>query len=83
MIQDEFQRLFVYVAERFDKVDAALELKADKTDLDGVYSRLDRVVAELDDIKTEQAAQRIQLDRHERWHHQTADQLGLTFSHES
>lgn len=48
-----------------------------------ISTGVDRAIAELDDIKTEQAAQRIQLDRHEQWHHQTAEHLGLTLSHEA
>jgi hypothetical protein len=83
MSQDEFTQLFRYMSERFDKIDAALDLKADKSDIDRIYGRLDDVVAELDDIKTEQAAQRKQLDRHERWHDEVADHVGLTLSHEA
>lgn len=73
MTQDEFSKLYRYMAERFDSIDAALELKADKADVDGLYNRFDDVLAELEDIKTEQATQRVQLDRHERWHHETAN----------
>jgi len=69
MSQDEFSKLFNYMTERFDKIDAELAKKADADDM---YRRFDDVMAELDDIKTEQAAQRVQLDRHERWHHETA-----------
>jgi hypothetical protein len=69
--------------ERFDKIDAALELKADKADVDGLYNRFDDVMAELEDITTEQAAQRVQLDRHERWHHEVADHVGLTLRREA
>lgn len=83
MSQDEFAKLYAYMTERFDKIDAALELKADKADVDGLYDRFDDVMAELDDIKTEQAAHRVQLDRHERWHHEVADHVGLTLGHES
>lgn len=83
MSHDEFTRLFAYMTERFDKIDAALELKADKADVDVLYNRLDDVMAELDDIKTDQVAQRVQLDRHERWHQETADHVGLVLSHEA
>jgi hypothetical protein len=80
MSNDEFTKLFKHMTERFDKIDAALEKKSDKADVDGMNTRFDDVMAELDDIKTEQAAQHVQLDRHERWHHETAAQIGLTLN---
>lgn len=54
-----------------------------KADLDGIYNRFDAVMAELDVIKAEQVAQSVELDRHERWHHETAEHVGLTLSHEA
>lgn len=80
MTQDEFSKLFRYMTERFDKLDAEL---AKKADADEMYRRFDAVIAQLDDIKIEQAAQRVQLDRHERWHHETAEHVGLKLSHEA
>lgn len=82
MTQDEFSKLFRYMTERFDSIDAALELKADKAGVDGLYNRFDGVMAQLDDIKIGQAAHRVQLDRHERWHHETAEHVGLRLSHD-
>jgi hypothetical protein len=58
------------MTERFDKIDAEL---AKKADADDIYQRFDDVMAELDDIKTEQAAEQVQLDRHEGWIHQLAE----------
>lgn len=83
MGHDEFTQLFKTMTERFDKIDAALELKADKAGLDGVYNRLDDVMAELDDIKSELAAHAVQLDRHERWHQEEAAHIGLRLSREA
>jgi len=80
MSQDEFSRLFKYMTERFDKLDAELAKKADADDM---YRRFDDIVAGLDDITTEQAAQRVQLDRHDRWHYETAEHVGLTLSQEA
>ncbi|WAC90187.1 hypothetical protein [Mycobacterium sp. Aquia_213] len=67
------------MTERFDKLDAEL---AKKADADEMYRRFDDVMAQLDDIKVEQGAQRVQLGRHERWHHETAEHVGLQLSHE-
>lgn len=79
MTHDEFSKLFRYMTERFDRLDAEV---AKKADADAMYRRFDDVMAQLDDIKIEQAAQRVQLDRHERWHHETAEHVGLRLSHD-
>lgn len=80
MSQDEFTKLFKYMAERFDKIDAELSKKADA---DETYRRFDSVMGELDDIKTEIGAQRVQLNRHEDWHRQVADHVGLRLTHDA
>jgi len=80
MTQDQFTKLFRHMNGRFDKIDATL---AKKADADEMYRRFDDVMAELDDIKTEQAAPRVQLNRHERWHHAVADHIGLTLRREA
>lgn len=54
MSQDEFSKLSTYMANRFDQIDAEL---AKKADADEMYRRFDDVMADLEDIKTEQAAQ--------------------------
>lgn len=69
MSQDEFTKLYTYMTERFDKIDEALEKKADA---DEVYRRLDDIAARLDDDTTERAALTAQVERHETWIDQLA-----------
>jgi hypothetical protein len=70
MSNDEFTKLYKYMTERFDKIDATLEKKADA---DEVYHRLDDIAARLDDDGTERAALSVQVDRHEGWIHKLAE----------
>jgi hypothetical protein len=60
--------------ERFDRLEAKVDGKADA---ERIYQTLDRIAKRLDDDGAERAAMNAQLDRHERWHHQTADTLHL------
>jgi hypothetical protein len=59
---------------RLDRLEAKLDSKADA---ERIYQTLDRIAERLDDDDKERAAMNAQLDRHERWHHQTADTLHL------
>jgi hypothetical protein len=70
---EQFKKLFRYMAERFDKIDTVLEAKADKVDIRGIDDRLDGIAARLDDDDTERVALTAQVDRHEGWIHQLAD----------
>ena len=43
----------------------------------------DQIMAALENLEVEQAAVHTQLDRHERWHHEVADHLGLKLQHDA
>lgn len=73
----QFAKLYVYMDRRFDAIEAELAKKADKTEIDGIYIKLDSIEGRLDTIETEFGAIHIQLDRHERWHRQVANHVGL------
>ena len=62
------------INKRFDALEAKVDSKADA---EHVYQSLDNIAKRLDDDDAERAAVNHQLDRHERWHHQTADTLHL------
>lgn len=61
--EDGFAKLFRYVNERFDEIEAMIAAKADG---DRVYTMLDGIVARLEADEIERAAMSRQLDRHER-----------------
>ena len=53
-IQDQLTNMFIYMTEQFDLINAKLELKADKSDvealknaIDGLYNKYDRHDTEL------------------------------------
>ncbi len=85
MSQDEFTKLFTYMQKEFAEVNARLdELKTEfKGDIDGIYTKLDDIAASIDEEDTERAAMIAQLDRHDRWHHEVADHIGLTLQHDA
>ncbi|MFI6169069.1 hypothetical protein ACIBCN_19985 [Nocardia sp. NPDC051052] len=80
MSQDEFAKLFNYMEKRFDKIEVDLAAKANA---DEMNRRFDGIAAAIDDQSTEYAAITVQLDRHERWHHEVADHVGLTLQHDA
>jgi hypothetical protein len=63
--------------QRFSELEAKIDAKADRQDLDRIYDALDAILKNQETEQQERAAMNHQLDRHERWHHQTADTLHL------
>jgi hypothetical protein len=76
MSEDEFTRLFKYMAERFDKVDKELEEKANKTDIHRVYDLLDKVIKQQEIDNDERLVMGYQLERLDRWVHEVARKIG-------
>ncbi|NKY25518.1 hypothetical protein [Nocardia gamkensis] len=64
--------------KRVDKIEAELQKKADKSEINGIYDKLDGIIGRLGDEETERFAIMAQLQRHERWHRQEAEHTGLT-----
>ncbi|MBB4853372.1 hypothetical protein HNP40_000738 [Mycobacteroides chelonae] len=79
----QFAKLYVYMDRRFDAIETELAKKADKTEIDGIYVKLDSIEGRLDVIETELGAINVKLDRHERWHHQVADHVGLELQYDA
>ena len=92
-----FDQLYKYLDERFDlvdqriddfekRVDKRFDAVGDRFDvveerLDGIETTVNAIYQRLGNVEAEHAAMNQQLDRHERWHHQTADKLGLQLDH--
>lgn len=62
------------IGERMDRLEEKLDAKPDA---ERMYQTLDGIAKRLDDDAIERGAMQNQVDRHERWHHQTADALHL------
>lgn len=77
MSQDEFTKLFTYMTERFDTIDAEL---AKKADADEMNNRFDGIVEAIDNLDTEYAAISAQLDRHDKQIHEIADHVGFALN---
>ena len=61
----------------FDSLKKQIDGKADKSDVDRLLKAFDAVAKQQEVEEHERLAINHQIDRHERWHHQTADHLGL------
>jgi len=72
---DKYMKLFTYLRGEMATVHA--ELKAIDLKMDSVHALGDVIAKEHEDEHVERLAMNQQLDRHERWHHQTAARLGL------
>ena len=87
-MNDEAQwtKLYQYLDRRFDAIDgrfAAMDERFDVVEehLEGIESTVNAIHQRLEHAEADQAAMKSQLDRHDRWHHQTAGKLGLRLDH--
>jgi len=91
--QDQWAKLYQYLDRRFDAIDgrfAAMDERFDAMDerfdvveerLEGIESTVAAIYQRLEAVEAEHTTMKTQLDRHDRWHHQTADKLGLRLDH--
>ncbi len=75
MSDDQFDKLFKYMERRFDAVDRRFEA-VDKR-FDSVIGLLDTFIKQTETYHHEMLALGHKVDRHEKWHHQTAKAVGL------
>ena len=66
---------FAAMDERFDTMDDRFDLVEER--LEGIETTVTAIYQRLEHAETDQAAMKSQLDRHDRWHHQAADKLGV------
>ncbi len=65
--------------QRFDRIEAVLETKADKVDLDRAIDTLDAVMKRQEECEIERLAMGHQMNRTESWIEQAADKIDLKF----
>jgi hypothetical protein len=80
MSEDEFTKLFKYIAERFDKIDKALAEKASHADMQRVLNLLDEFAKRMEISEEERIVMGHQLERLDRWTHELAKKIGYTLS---
>ena len=76
---DAIDGRFAAMDERFDAMDARFDLVEER--LEGIETTVNAIYQRLEHVEADQAAMKSQLDRHDRWHHQTAGKLGLRLDH--
>ena len=90
-VNDEAQwtKLYQYLDRRFDAIDgrfaamderfAAMDERFDLVEkrLEGIETTVNAIHQRLEHVEAEHTAMKSQLDRHDRWHHQTAGKLGV------
>jgi len=74
---DKIDERFDKIDEKFEKIDSQLATKADKTDIDRVLTRIGGIGDKVNDYRAEQLTIKTQVDRHERWHRQAAQKIGI------
>lgn len=81
-LEAQFAKLYAHMDRRFDSLDAKIDDEASVL-RDEMRTGFDQIAARLDDDDTERLAMTAQLDRHEHWHRQEAEALGLTLQHDA
>ena len=81
--QDQWTKLYHYLDKLFADVHTEIaELRVELNDkVDQANTALDGLAKASEADELERLAMNQQLDRHERWHHQAADKLGLQLDH--
>jgi hypothetical protein len=75
-IDAQLDRIAAAVVSGFERVDKALEAKADKSDLQRVYDLLDRIAKQQEIDDDERLVMGHQLERLDRWVHGVAKKIG-------
>ena len=70
LMMEQFEKVY----DKFDEFDRK---KADKSDIDMILSRLAQTNDKIDDMRADQIGLKRQVDKHEKWHLQTAAKVGL------
>ena len=76
MNDEQFTKLYKYMTKRFDELEASLDTKADRNQVDRLYTLLDQHVTRQEVDDQERLAMTSQLDRHEGWIKQVAGKTG-------
>ncbi len=81
ILNQELAKLSGQMFQHFDERLNGLQDEL-KSDINHVQNSVDGIAKRLDTDEAERAAMTHQLDRHERWHHLTADKVGLKLDYQ-
>ena len=81
MSSDDFTKLFNYMTERFDRIDKALEVKANSNDLQTAINLLDTLAKRQEISDDERIVMSHQLTRLHDWVEEAAKRIDLKFVH--
>ncbi len=73
----DYKGLADLMMNQFEKFYEKLDQKADKSDIDAVLTRITQLSDKVDDYRADQIGLKRQVDKHEKWHRQTATKIGL------
>lgn len=75
-IDKQLDKITAAMVKGFDRIDNALEKKADKTDLNRALDMLDSIIKRQETDQHERLVMGHHLERIERWSHELADKIG-------
>jgi hypothetical protein len=82
ILNQELAKFIGQINRRFDGLEKQVASKADDAKVDKVLGLLDAIAKQQEIDQHERLAMNHQLDRHERWHHQAADKLGMKLDYQ-
>lgn len=74
---NDYKDLVELFSAKFDAFNKKLDQKADRSDIDAVLTRVTQLSNKVDDYHAEQIGLKRQVEKHEKWHNQTAAKIGL------
>lgn len=77
MNDDQFDKLFRYVQQRFDTVEKKLDDKSDKADVHHLIDTMDDFIRRITDSEDEQAARDAQWNRLVEWAREVSKKTGV------
>ena len=79
-VNKQLDRIVTVVVKGFDRIDTELGRKADKKDINQLYSLMDKMAKRQEIDEDERLVMRNQLKRLDRWVHEVADKIGYKLS---
>ncbi len=76
-MEKDFSELVQYLDERFTRIENALGTKAEKSDVDKLFTAVDAYAKKADAYFQEMVMLSHKIERHEKWFQQIADKLEI------